>query len=260
MRKIYHILAILMFVPGTLWMPGMMCLSYGVAISVLLVLECARSFAVRPVGATLHAFIMAHVDARDAGGLVCTHIYLLLGCALPAWLSPKEAWYNGVFSSKFTPVGEPLLVQLIPFAGIMALGVGDAAAAVVGTRYGRTKWTSGSKKSVEGSVAMLVAMLGFAAALVWGMRAGDMGTGMALRGRNSGGGGGGNDGDGAVGTYWTAGKLVFATALCVALEASTDQIDNLVLPLHYAAVLLLAGASHGGVASVLGDLLGSFHY
>jgi hypothetical protein len=88
--------------------------------------------------------------------LVLTHIYLLLGCAAPAWLTQGGPLRSG-------------LRPLFPFAGVLAVGVGDTAAAVFGTYFGRTPWafgrtpwaapeeggpddSPGSGKTVEGTV------------------------------------------------------------------------------------------------------------
>jgi hypothetical protein len=51
------------------------------------------------------------------GNLVVTHVYLLLGCAAPLWLSwlPRLADRGGRAS------------PLTAYAGVIALGVGDAA-------------------------------------------------------------------------------------------------------------------------------------
>jgi len=80
---------------------------------------------------------------------VLTHIYLLLGCAAPAWLTQGGPLRSG-------------LRPLFPFAGVLAVGVGDTAAAVFGTYFGRTPWAKpeeggpddspGSGKTVEGTV------------------------------------------------------------------------------------------------------------
>ena len=78
-----------------------------------------------------------------------THIYLLLGCAAPAWLTQGGPLRSG-------------LRPLFPIAGVLAVGVGDTAAAVFGTYFGRTPWATpeeggpddspGSGKTVEGTV------------------------------------------------------------------------------------------------------------
>ncbi|KAF1776585.1 Polyprenol kinase family [Phytophthora cactorum] len=72
------------------------------------------------------------IDYREAGRVILTHSYLLLGCALPLWLVPAS----------ITP--SPLVMN----AGVVALGVGDAMGALVGSSIGKRK-IFGSK-TVEG--------------------------------------------------------------------------------------------------------------
>jgi hypothetical protein len=39
-----------------------------------------------------HSYLSPFVDQRDSGPLILTHVYLLVGCALPVWLFPLD--YN----------------------------------------------------------------------------------------------------------------------------------------------------------------------
>lgn len=95
------------------------------------------------------------------------------------------------------------------------LGVGDALASVVGTHLGSHRWP-GSRKTVEGSAAALLSMM----AALWA-------ADCYLRPHESAAAGPGP---------WAA--LLVVTAAACALEAVTDQIDNLFLPLYYLAALL----------------------
>jgi len=52
------------------------------------------------------------------------------------------------------------------YTGILALGVGDALASIVGKRVGRHRWSASSSKTVEGSVAFAVSVI----ACAWVMR------------------------------------------------------------------------------------------
>ena len=56
-----------------------------------------------------------------------THLYLLLGCAIPVWL---EGGLGG-------PCAASRSTQLRGAAGILLVGVGDACAAAVGVHFGR---------------------------------------------------------------------------------------------------------------------------
>lgn len=98
--------------------PRFLALAYAVALSALLVIEYVRmSRRVLWVGGVVHAFYSNFLDERDMGNLVVTHLYLLLGCAFPLWVSWLPARAN----------------PFVPYAGILALGIGDAAVRVITT-------------------------------------------------------------------------------------------------------------------------------
>lgn len=85
-RKLFHALAVIMFVPGVLFELGFLQLAFGVALSGFIYLEYLRYFAVWPWGKSLHMFLTEFIDNRDLGPVILSHIYLLLGCASPVWL------------------------------------------------------------------------------------------------------------------------------------------------------------------------------
>jgi len=95
------------------------------------------------------------------------------------------------------------LSSLLPLFGILVLGVGDSLGALVGTTCGRTQWPN-TTRTLEGSAAMWL-----------GMTLCCYTCSLPL-------------------TSWLP-AVTFTTLL----EAFTTQIDNLVLPLAGAAVLLL---------------------
>lgn len=64
-----------------------MSLALGAALGVLLALEFLRCVGCPPVASVLDAYYGGFLDARDGGSLVVTHLFLLLGCAVPVWLS-----------------------------------------------------------------------------------------------------------------------------------------------------------------------------
>ncbi len=49
--------------------------------------------------------------------------------------------------------------------GWLSVGVGDSLAAIVGSNWGRTRWSRNSSRTVEGSLACLCSMV-FAGAVV----------------------------------------------------------------------------------------------
>lgn len=217
-RKVYHALALALFVPAAAWQLPLLQLGLAAATALFLLLEVLRACEVAPLAAPLSAFLARFLDSRDGGTLVLTHLYLLLGCALPLWLSdammptpsaaapPREA-RAAAGSSQGVALGAA------PYAGLVVLGMGDAVASVVGVHLGRVRWPS-TRKTVEGSAAAVASMLGlilFVRWLVEGGAAADVAD-------------------------WC--RAAMCTVLVCLLEAFTSQIDNLFLPIYYAAALL----------------------
>jgi len=231
-RKWFHGVAVALFWPVTYAAPHLMSLSYAIAISLLLLMECLRilpSYSLhdtptrtittttthnhhhQPVRGTrvtlndtLIDFYAAFLDdTKDGGGggPVWSHLALIVGCAAPLWIDEWLLWSSNSTMTIF---------RLLPHVGILVLGVGDAAGAVVGVYWGRHHWPQ-SRRTMEGSLAMFVTMYLFVVVL----GGGDM-------------------------TKRTMSTNIFATLLRLTLlEASTSQIDNLCLPLVGVISLLL---------------------
>lgn len=77
------------------------------------------------VGEHLDAVFGVFGDEKDSW-LVLTHIYLLGGCSAPLWLHPVPS--------------EAPAVLLPLAAGMLSVGVGDAAASVCGSLFGHHHW------------------------------------------------------------------------------------------------------------------------
>ncbi|KAI3626367.1 hypothetical protein CBS9595_001728 [Malassezia furfur] len=137
-RKFFHMLAVLLFVPGLAWDPAFMHLAFAAAFALFVFGEYLRYCAVYPVGASLHFFLSQFLDSKDSGLVILSHLYLLSGCAAATWLETRSA----------------LLLQY----GVVLLGVGDSCASLVGRRYGRLHWPR-SAKTVEGSLAFFVSVV-----------------------------------------------------------------------------------------------------
>lgn len=56
--------------------------------------QLVRLMRLWPVGETLHRGFRPLLDSRDAGPLIVTHFYLLLGFSLPIWLYPLRDYYR----------------------------------------------------------------------------------------------------------------------------------------------------------------------
>ncbi|KAJ1638830.1 hypothetical protein T492DRAFT_857737 [Pavlovales sp. CCMP2436] len=222
-RKLYHFLAVLLFIPAMLVEKQLMRIAFAGALSLFLALEYVRMAGADPLARLLVEFLARYTDARDAGPLITTHIYLLLGCALPVLFTPSSApWVDSTSSPS---------AVLPPMAGILALGVGDSMASYVGTRFGRTRWP-GTAKTAEGTAAAVAAILVGACVLCRASAA--LAPAEPVSALSAG----------------VIARILAATVSTCVLEAVTEQIDNLFLPLHFFCMLRVAlGLAQGGGCS-----------
>ena len=84
-------------------------LSFSGAVGIFMILEMIRFGLIQPFGRMVDKFICSFIDDRDRGPLIVSHIYLLIGCALPIWINNQVSFH-----------------PLCPFAGVIILGIGDA--------------------------------------------------------------------------------------------------------------------------------------
>ena len=237
LRKAYHVLVVFMFAPSMAprfvarRTPGaendrpecaaFLAVAFAGATLAFAAAEVARATRVTAFGVDVGGILDRHarrfLDARDSGGgngIVMSHFSLLLGCAVPLWLT-REAWRGRADGDAGSGVA-PDAFALSPFAGIITLGLGDTVASVVGTMAGRTRICRGCRKTVEGTMAGALAnALGAAAAWRWAA-----GGGAAA----------------------PRGRILVASAGAAALEATTEQLDNAFLPLHFLTLSQLAAA------------------
>uniref|UniRef100_A0A0D9YM78 dolichol kinase n=1 Tax=Oryza glumipatula TaxID=40148 RepID=A0A0D9YM78_9ORYZ len=120
LRKYYHPVAVLIFSPAVIF----------------------QVWEIYPLGHIVHQFMSAFTDHRDSEILIVSHFSLLLGCALPKWMSSG-------FNDR----------PLTPFAGILSLGIGDTMASMIGYKYGVLRWSKTGKKTIEGTAAGITSVL-----------------------------------------------------------------------------------------------------
>ena len=165
-RKVFHGIMVAMLLPTIFVDPCFIALALSLILAIFLVLDLFRASQLPPISKPLTGFLAPYVDGRDhRGPVIVSHIFLLIGCAIPLWLSLAGAPRVGEdpWAGWDTPVRDPSMVS-----GVICVGMGDAAASLIGRRYGKTKWYWAGGKSLEGSLAFAVAVTcGLSASWVW---------------------------------------------------------------------------------------------
>jgi dolichol kinase len=210
-RKVFHGMAILMFlIPGLIDPPFThLCLS--LAVSIFLLVDLVRAGQLPPASQYIARFLQPYVDGRDLRGpMVVSHVFLLLGTGIGWWFTlagrEQDNWdwgYDGPLELSFS-------------TGVVCVGLGDAAASLIGRRFGRHKWGWKGGKSIEGSLAFTFAVVsGLSVARLWITGADGRDWGLMI---------------------WA--KLLFAGLWGSILEAvATGVNDNVVVPIGVWAVV-----------------------
>lgn len=165
-RKVFHGIMVAMLLPTIFIDPCFIALALVLILAIFLLLDLFRASQLPPISRPLTNFLAPYVDGRDhRGPVIVSHIFLLIGCAIPLWLSlagesrtGNDPWTGWDVVSR----------DLSMISGVVCVGMGDAAASLIGRRFGRTKWFWEGGKSVEGSLAFTVAVtVGLMAAHAW---------------------------------------------------------------------------------------------
>ncbi|KAM4876340.1 dolichol kinase [Thomomys bottae] len=202
-RKYFHFIVVATYIPGIIFDRPLLYVAATVCLAVFIFLEYVRYFRIKPLGHVLRSLLSLFLDERDSGPLILTHIYLLLGMSLPIWLIPRPCTQKGSLGGARA---------LVPYAGVLAVGVGDTVASIFGSTMGEIRWP-GTKKTFEGTVTSIFAqIISVALILIFD-------TGVDLN----------------YSYAWILGSISTVSLL----EAYTTQIDNLLLPL-YLLILLMA--------------------
>lgn len=165
-RKVFHGVMVAMLLPTIPIDPCFFALALMVVLAIFLLLDLFRAAQLPPLARPLATFLAPYVDRRDhRGPVTVSPIFLLVGCAIPLWLSlacaPRAGM--GAWAGWETPSRGLDMVS-----GVICVGMGDAAASLIGRRYGRTRWCWGGGKSVEGSAAFVLAvMAGLITSWLW---------------------------------------------------------------------------------------------
>ncbi|XP_060010114.1 dolichol kinase [Lagenorhynchus albirostris] len=202
-RKYFHFIVVATYIPGIILDRPLLYVAATVCLAVFVFLEYVRYFRIKPLGHTLRSLLSLFLDERDSGPLILTHIYLLLGMSLPIWLVPRPCTQKGSLGGARA---------LVPYAGVLAVGVGDTVASIFGSTMGEIRWP-GTKKTFEGTMTSIFAqIISVALILIF---------------------------DSGVDLNYSYAWILGSISTVSLLEAYTTQIDNLLLPL-YLLILLMA--------------------
>jgi dolichol kinase len=239
-RKVFHFMMVAMFLPTTFVDPTYIALALSLVLAIFLLLDLLRASQLPPLSKPIATFLTPYVDGRDLRGpVVISHIFLLIGCAIPLWLSLAALPRGGEGSLRGWEVPTRDISMV---SGIVCVGLGDAAASLIGRRWGRRKWLWGGGKSIEGSVAFATAVfVGLMAANLWLHVGGWPVTGTGTTGQLEGGVAdlpGLHNGLGILNKGWSqlwATAAVRKTAVCASVASLTEAVltggnDNVVVP------------------------------
>lgn len=188
-RKSFHFLAVVLFIPAMMISPHFVRVSFGLALILFVILEFIRWQKVfgHKITELMTRYMGYVLNEKDQHGpIVLSHTYLLLGCSFPLLMAQEDI---------------PLWQMS---SGLLALGIGDSFASIIGTRFGRHRW-SGGNKSLEGTLAAIIS------------------TSIAIY------------------LIKTPQEYIYDLLISIIstfiLEASTDHIDNLLLPIFLHGLL-----------------------
>ncbi|KAG8158960.1 hypothetical protein KVR01_011403 [Diaporthe batatas] len=166
-RKVFHFMMVAMFLPAIYVDPAWCALALAIVLAIFLLLDLLRASQLPPLSKPIANFLHPYTDGRDhCGPVVISHIFLLIGCAIPLWLSLASLGRAGAGHARRG--WEVPTRDLSMVAGVVCVGLGDAAASLIGRRWGHHKWLWKGGKSLEGSVAFAAAVFaGLMAANIW---------------------------------------------------------------------------------------------
>ncbi|KAF3430741.1 hypothetical protein E2986_04824 [Frieseomelitta varia] len=191
-RKIFHLLAVLVYIPGLIYEHVLLYLASGIIMGLFIFLELMRYLQISPFGEALQQGFSVFADEKD-NLISLTPLYLFCGLSFPLWMPTNN-------------LSLPVLLS-----GILTVGVGDTVASFVGSRWGYHKWAN-SNKSVEGTIACILSQIGLICILAF---------------------------MGYIDNGWLFLQSLLSSIALSFIEAQTNQVDNLALPLLMYVCLMI---------------------
>ena len=217
-RKLFHLLAVVLFSFDVVMCHTLLHVAMAAATVVFFLVEVFKVIQLSPdlvsIQDSVRLYVAPYLDKRDKNRpIILSHVYLLLGCALPVWIANISKVYSVTHHNDLL---WGLYISLMPI-GVVTVGVGDAIAAVVGSNFGRLKWIGGSNRTIEGTLAGYLSSLFIWYAFYrihWMMSS-----------------------TSEVFQFEIMYNAFISLTLASLLEAITDEPDNLVVPLHTVVTL-----------------------
>lgn len=194
--------------------------------------QVVRLQGIQPLATLLTQSYSSFLDEKDRNGsLILSHVYLLVGLSVPLWILNTAPVFTATADNaargyceesslgiESTTAGRGVSAacydgynknSLLLLSGVLSVGIGDTFASVCGIMYGKTRWP-GTKKTVVGTCCGVVAEVVVIAAL-W------LSGGITVPAA-------------CCSIVWWTG-VVSTVVMCALVEAFTDQVDNIVLPI-----------------------------
>lgn len=140
-RKVWHFALVgALAYPALVAEPTFSALAVLGSVFVFIVLEFLRCTRITFLGDVLNSLLHLFQDEKDLQGpLSLSYIFLLVGVAIPIG-------YGIVVDD---------VVSIRSYLGLVALGLGDSFASIIGKRFGKNKW-KGQSRTIEGTITYIV--------------------------------------------------------------------------------------------------------
>lgn len=140
-RKVWHFALVgALAYPALVAEPTFSALAVLGSVFVFIVLEFLRCTRITFLGDVLNSLLHLFQDEKDLQGpLSLSYIFLLVGVAIPIG-------YGIVVDD---------VVSMRSYLGLVALGLGDSFASIIGKRFGKNKW-KGQSRTIEGTITYIV--------------------------------------------------------------------------------------------------------